>query len=109
MLVADYYNHRVVSLSTSLTRLGYMTVPGHELQESRSLRVDLLNHLLYIAEGTRAGRLFVLVVDDSVQISKVSSQRGVGDSLQISTVSDERGVDDSVNSQLSTVSCNCNL
>ena len=31
VLVADYVNSRVVLLSLSLTRLGYIKVPGHEL------------------------------------------------------------------------------
>ena len=63
VLVADYNNNKVVLLSPSLTHLGYITVPRHELKQPWALHLDLLTHRLYIAEyGT--GRVFVLGVDD---------------------------------------------
>ena len=64
VLVADSGNHRVVFLSPSLTRLGYITVPGHELKEPSALHLNLLTHRLYIGEYTGTGRVLVLCVDD---------------------------------------------
>ena len=75
MLVADSSNDRVVLLSHSLTLLGYITVPGHELSGPYAVHLDLLTHRSYIGEWNDAGRLFVLGVDDSVLISTVNSQR----------------------------------
>ena len=65
VLVADRGNNRVVLLSPSLTRLGYITVPGHELSGPHALHLDLLTHRLYIGEWSSTGRVFVLGVDDS--------------------------------------------
>ena len=62
-------------LSPSLTRLGYITVPGHGLSGPCALHLDLLTHRLYIGDstvtaqvsstGVFTGRVFVLGVDDS--------------------------------------------
>ena len=64
VLVADYGNNRVVLLSPSLTHLGNITVPGHELSGPYALHLDLLTHRLYIGESSSTGRVFVLGVDD---------------------------------------------
>ena len=64
VLVADPRNHRIVLLSSSLTHLGYITVPGHQLNQPDALHLDLSNHRLYIGEEHSNGRMFVLNFDE---------------------------------------------
>ena len=61
VLVADTNNDRVVLLSPSLTLLGYITVPGHELSAPSALHLDLLTHRLYMGEQSTTGRVSVLM------------------------------------------------
>jgi len=63
VLVADEYNNRVVLLSPSLTHLGYIQIPGHQLSYPHALHIDELTHRLYIGEWTETGRVFVLTLD----------------------------------------------
>jgi len=51
VMVADKYNNKVESLSPTLTHLGYIQIPGHELYSPRALHLDELNHRLYILRG----------------------------------------------------------
>jgi len=50
VLVTDSLNNRVVLLSPLLTQLGYIEIPGHELNQPYALHLDELNHRLYIGE-----------------------------------------------------------
>ena len=75
VLVADYGNNRVLLLSSSLTHLGYIIVPGHDLNGPTALHLDVLTHRLYIGEYAGTGLVFVFGVDDSVLMSIVNSQR----------------------------------
>jgi len=52
VLVTDEYNSRVVLLSPSLTHLGYIQIPGHQLQRPRALHLDELIRRLYIGDYT---------------------------------------------------------
>jgi len=61
VMVVDEYNNRVELLSPTLTHLGYMQIPGYELDCLRALHFDELNHRLYI--GGSRGRIFVLTAD----------------------------------------------
>jgi len=63
VLVTDQGNNRVVLLSPSLTHLGYIHTPGHQLRRPWSLHLDDLTHRLYIGEWTNTGRVFVLTFD----------------------------------------------
>jgi len=58
MMVADWVNDRVELLSPTLTHLGYIQIPGYELNSPRALHFDELNQRLYI--GDWGGRIFVL-------------------------------------------------
>jgi len=62
VLVADHGKNRVVLLSPSLTHLGYIEIPGHQLNQPLALHLEELTHRLYIGEYTRTGRVFVLTV-----------------------------------------------
>jgi len=62
VLVADQGNNRVVLFSPSLTHLGYIETPGHQLNKPWALHLDELTHRLYIGESTSTGRVFVLTV-----------------------------------------------
>jgi len=59
VMVADCGNDRIELLSPRLTHLGYITIPGYELDMPWALHLDDLNHRLYIGE-LGGGRLFVL-------------------------------------------------
>jgi len=59
VLVADIDNKRVQLLSPTLTYLGNIDIPGHQLNDPYTLHFDQLNHRLYIGEWGD-GRLFVL-------------------------------------------------
>ena len=48
VLVADCFNHRVQVLSPTLTRLGDVTTPGHQLNAPYALHLDELNGRLYV-------------------------------------------------------------
>ena len=48
VFVADYNNDRVQVLSPTLTRLGDVTTPGHQLSWSLAFHLDELNRRLYI-------------------------------------------------------------
>jgi len=48
VFVADLDNNRVELLSPTLTHLGYIETPGHELNWPLALHLDELNHRLYI-------------------------------------------------------------
>jgi len=48
VLVIDRYNRRVALLSPSLTHLGYIKIPGHELIDPWALHLDELTHRLDI-------------------------------------------------------------
>jgi len=60
VLVADGSNNRVQLLSPTLTYLGDIEIPGHQLNEPYTLHFDELNHRLYIGEGVADGRMFIL-------------------------------------------------
>jgi len=62
VLVADSRHHRVQLLSHTLTYLGDIVIPGHQLNYPHSLHFDELNHRLYIGEW---GGKRVFVLDDS--------------------------------------------
>jgi len=62
VLVADEYNSRAVLLSSSLTHLGYVSVPGHRLNYTYAVHLDGVNNRFHIGEHTVSGRLFVLTV-----------------------------------------------
>jgi len=62
VLVADRHNNRVVLLSPSLTHLGYIQIPEHELNQPYALHLDIQTDRLYIGENTHTGRVFVLTV-----------------------------------------------
>jgi len=59
VLVADQRNHRLQLFSPSLTYLGNIEMPGHQLNHPHALHFDELNHRLYIGEWN-SGRMFVL-------------------------------------------------
>jgi len=63
VMVIDEGNDRVELLSPTLTHLGYIQIPGYELDGPHTLHFDELNHRLYI--GQRRGRIFVLGVNIS--------------------------------------------
>jgi len=50
MMLADIHKHRVEILSPSLTHLGYIEIPGHQLIGPRTLHLDELNRRLYVGE-----------------------------------------------------------
>ena len=69
VLVADTENNRIVLLSPTLTYLGDIPVPRHQLRRRRpqALHLDHINHRLYIGDTTFdlfpslvTGRVFVL-------------------------------------------------
>jgi len=62
MLVANYYNNRVVLLSPSLTHLGYIEIPEHQLTYPRALYLDEQDCRLFIGEFNTTGRVFVIAV-----------------------------------------------
>jgi len=66
VMVFAEYNDRVELLSPTLTHLGYIQIPGYELDRPHALHLDELNHRLYIVE--RLGRIFVL----GAEISDIS-------------------------------------
>ena len=57
-MVADWGNSRIVFLSPSLTHIGYITVPGYQLNGSYALHLDQLNHVLFIGEWILGGHVF---------------------------------------------------
>jgi len=61
VLVADQSNNRVVILSPSLIRLGYIKISGLEMSQPWPLHLDKLTHRLYIGEWL-SGRVLVLTV-----------------------------------------------
>jgi len=62
VLVADFSNSRVLLLSHTLTYLGDIVVPGHQLNHPNTLHFDEQNNRLCIGEIT-GQRIFVLDVD----------------------------------------------
>jgi len=62
VLVTDNGNNRVQLLSPTLTYLGDIKIPGHQMNEPHALHFDELNNRLYIGEWA-GGRMFVLCVD----------------------------------------------
>jgi len=48
VMVADWLNSRVELLSPTLTHLGYIQIPGYELNSPRALHFDELNNRLYV-------------------------------------------------------------
>jgi len=61
VLVADYNNNKVKLFSSTLTYVGDVVIPGHELNHPYALHFDEGSNRLYIGEIT-GGRLFVLSV-----------------------------------------------
>jgi len=59
VLVVYSGNHRVQLLSPTLTYLGDIKIPGHQLNHPTTLHFDELNHSLYIGEGA-SGCMFIL-------------------------------------------------
>jgi len=57
VLAADYSNDKVQLLSPTLTHLGDIVIPGHQLKHPYALHFDEQNQRLYIGE-----RMFVLVI-----------------------------------------------
>ena len=51
VFVADFLNNRVQALSPTLTRLGDVTTPGHELKLPFALHLDKINGRLYVGYG----------------------------------------------------------
>jgi len=62
VLVTDEYDNRVVLLSPSLTHLGYIQIPGHQLSNPWALHLGELTHRLYIGEFAYTRSVFVLTV-----------------------------------------------
>jgi len=62
VLVADTYNNKLQLFSPTLTYLGDIEIPGHQLSHPNTLHFDELNHRLYIGERGQSC-LFVLDVD----------------------------------------------
>jgi len=62
ILVADYSNNRVQLFSPTLTYLGDIVIPGHELNNPYALHFDKESYRLYICEFT-GRRMFVLTCD----------------------------------------------
>ena len=60
VFVADHYNNRVQVLSPTLTRLGDVTTPGHQLREPYALYLDESNGRLYV--GYQPSNVLVLSV-----------------------------------------------
>ena len=53
VFVADYGNNRIEVLSPTLTRLGDVITPGHQLNGPRALHLDELNDRLYIGHNPK--------------------------------------------------------
>jgi DNA-binding beta-propeller fold protein YncE len=62
VFVADYNNDRVQVLSPTLTRLGDMTTPGHQLSQPCVLHFDEVNGRMYVGEWLTSS---VLVVESA--------------------------------------------
>jgi len=60
VLMTDSSNSRVQLFSSTLTYLGDIVIPGHQLNQPYAVHFDELNHCLYIGEWS-GGRLFVLM------------------------------------------------
>ena len=60
VLVADCDNKKVQVLSPTLTRLGDVTTPGHQLKQPCALHLDELSNRLYVGESCSPSRWFVL-------------------------------------------------
>jgi len=67
LLVADCNNNRVELLSPTLTHLGYLQIPGHQLKGPVALHLDELNHRLFIAEW---GGQRVIAVNYKISMDK---------------------------------------
>jgi len=50
VLVIDYHNNRVVLLSPTLGLLGYIVIPGYELNGPHALHLDVRKRRLYIGK-----------------------------------------------------------
>ena len=61
VLVADHGNNRIVLLSPTLSLLGYIQTPGHQLNSPSALQFDARKRCLYI--GQQDGNLIVLTVN----------------------------------------------
>jgi len=59
VFVADYGNDRVQVLSPTLTGLGDVTTPGHQLSKPCSLHLDEHTRVLYVGEYSSPFRVFV--------------------------------------------------
>jgi len=62
VIIADWANNRVVLLSPTLSHLGYIQIPGHQLCNPRFIHLDELNRRLYIGD-CRGGHIFVFDAD----------------------------------------------
>jgi len=60
VLVVDCDNHKLQLLSPTLTYLGDIVIPRHQLNRPNTLHLDVINHRLYIGE-LDGGLIFVLV------------------------------------------------
>jgi len=68
VMVVDCNNRRVEVLSRTLTHLGFIDIPGHDLYQPNTLYLDEVNRRLYIGEGLRSnGGVFVLGADVNEQ------------------------------------------
>jgi len=73
VMVADYINHTIELLSPTLTHLGYIHIPGHQIKSPCALHFDEINHRLYIGQlsvgQSSSETVFVLEIDVSVSKS----------------------------------------
>jgi len=78
VFIADYFNNRVELLSPTLTHLGYIDIPGYQLNNPYTLYLDELNHRLCIGEWESGGRLVVLnAVGDNFELMSMGVNRTV--------------------------------
>ena len=75
VMVADTGNDRIVLLSPTLARLGYIEIPGYEITGSLTICLDELQHRLYAGEYS-SGRLFVLEASTSSPEDNTTSAQG---------------------------------
>jgi len=63
VIVVEEYNHRIALLSSKLTHLGYIEIPGYyTLSHPWGLHLDKLNRRLCVGEDTPTGNVYVLAV-----------------------------------------------
>jgi len=73
VIVTDFVNHTVQLLSPTLTHLGYIQIPGHQIKYPNALHFDELNHRLYIGQMS-SECLFVLEAGVSVSNNTGAAQ-----------------------------------